>query len=114
MPHGRILVDTDKAQAAECANRLTRIPGIASVSVGIAACIVRARRAEPARVLLVALALALLPGMLGSAFDRASLTRNEVRVRVSRIRNPDRRAAQRIGRSAAGSADWVAGSVITA
>jgi len=36
MPHGRILVDTDKAQAAEFANRLTRIPGIASVSVGIA------------------------------------------------------------------------------
>jgi Flp pilus assembly protein TadD len=52
--------------------------GAALAGVGIVACVVRARRATPARVLLVALALALLPGMLGSAFDRASLTRNLV------------------------------------
>jgi len=35
VPHGRILVDTDRARAAECALRLTRVPGIASVSAGV-------------------------------------------------------------------------------
>jgi thiamine biosynthesis protein ThiI len=35
VPHGRILVDTDQEHSAECARRLTRVPGIASVSVGV-------------------------------------------------------------------------------
>ncbi len=35
VPHGRILVDTDRTQAGECAQRLTRVPGIASVSIGV-------------------------------------------------------------------------------
>ncbi|HZR82743.1 MAG TPA: tetratricopeptide repeat protein [Candidatus Binatia bacterium] len=50
--------------------------GAALAAVGIATCVALARRARTARLLLAALALALLPGMLGSAFDRASLTRN--------------------------------------
>jgi tetratricopeptide (TPR) repeat protein len=46
--------------------------------VGVAACLVLARRSVAARALLVALALAMLPGAIASATDRASLTRNLV------------------------------------
>jgi hypothetical protein len=50
--------------------------GAALVAVGIAVCVRSARRANGARVLLLVLVLALLPGMLTSAYDRASPTRN--------------------------------------
>lgn len=52
--------------------------GAALAAVGIAVAVVGARRAGMARVFLLALFVAMLPGLLGSAFDRASLTRNLV------------------------------------
>jgi tetratricopeptide (TPR) repeat protein len=50
--------------------------GAALAAVGIVVCAGMMRQRPAARCLLAALAVALLPGMLGSAFDRASLTRN--------------------------------------
>jgi tetratricopeptide (TPR) repeat protein len=50
----------------------------ALAAVGIMACLAAVRRERRARALLAGLLLALLPGMLTSSFDRASLTRNLV------------------------------------
>src|SRR5262249_48366192 len=52
--------------------------GAALAAVGLAACVALAIRVPRARALVVAMLVALLPGALGSAFDRASLTRTLV------------------------------------